>query len=233
MKTPPNEDDMDAEIHRLSTGICNCYLIKENNAVMVDAGPPNNADKLRTALQKLAIEPRDISLMLITHGHYDHIGSVSEVKALTGCKVAINHREKEWVEQALRPLPPGIGIWGAVLAVLMRTMTPLMKFPSALVDIELGDEEFPLQPFGINGKVLYTPGHTAGSMSLLLDTGEAFVGDLAMNGLPMRIGPGMPSVGDDKDTIKASWRLLLDNGAKWIYPSHGNPFSADVLKRAS
>lgn len=223
---------MSAEIHKLSLGICNCYLVKEDGIILVDAGPPNQVSKLRMELQTLSINPGDISLLLLTHGHYDHIGSVSAVKTLTNCKVAINHREKEWLEQALRPMPPGIGVWGAVLAVLMRIMIPFMKFPASPVDIALEDSEFPLHPFGVNGKVLYTPGHTTGSMSLLLDTGEAFVGDLAMNGLPMRIGPGMPSVGDDRNTIKTSWKLLLDSAAKWIYPGHGNPFSADVLREA-
>jgi hydroxyacylglutathione hydrolase len=223
---------MSTEIHKLSLGICNCYLVKEDGLVLVDAGPPNQVSKLRMELQTLSIKPEDISLLLLTHGHYDHIGSVSAVKSLTNCRVVINHREKEWVEQALRPLPPGIGLWGAIMGVLMRITIPFVKFPASSVDIALEDKEFPLHPFGINGKVIYTPGHTSGSMSLLLETGEAFVGDLAMGGLPMRIGPGMPTVGDNRNTIKASWKLLLDSGAKWIYPSHGNPFSADVLQEA-
>ena len=223
---------MSAEIHKLSLGISNCYLVKDDGIIMIDAGPPNQVSKLRMELQTMSINPEEIALLLLTHGHYDHIGSVSAVKTLTHCKVAINHREKEWVEQALRPMPPGIGIWGAVLAALMRITTPFVKFPASPVDIALEDREFPLQPFGINGRVIYTPGHTSGSMSILLETGEAFVGDLAMNGFPMRIGPGMPSVGDDRNTIKASWKLLLDSGARWIYPSHGNPFSADILQEA-
>ena len=223
---------MNAEIYKLSLGICNCYLIKEDGIILVDAGPPNQVSKLRMELQTLSIKPEDISLLLLTHGHYDHIGSVSAVKTLTNCKVAINHREKEWVEQALRPMPPGIGVWGNVMAALMRIAVPFVKFPASSVDIALEDTEFPLHPFGINGRVLYTPGHTSGSMSLLLETGETFIGDLAMNGFPMRIGPGMPTVGDNRDTIKASWKLLLDSGAKWIYPAHGNPFSADVLQEA-
>jgi len=223
---------MSAEIHKLSLGICNCYLIKEEGLILVDAGPPNQVSKFRMELQTLAIKPEDISLLVITHGHYDHIGSVSAVKALTHCKVAINHREKEWVEQALRPLPPGIGVWGSVLASLMRITASFVRFPTSSVDIALEDTEFLLHPFGINGKVLHTPGHSSGSMSLLLETGEAFVGDLAMNAFPIRIGPGMPIFGDDRNTIKASWKLLLDNGARWIHPAHGNPFSADVLKKA-
>ncbi len=223
---------MSAEIHKLSLGICNCYLVKEDGLILIDAGPPNQVSKLRMELQTLSINPEDISLLLLTHGHYDHIGSANAVKALTNCKIAISHHEKEWVEQALRPMPPGIGIWGAIMATLMRAVTPFMKFPASSVDITLEDREFLLNPFGINGKVLHTPGHSSGSMSVLLETGEAFVGDLAMNGFPMRIRPGMPIFGDDRNTVKASWKLLLDNGAKWIYPAHGNPFSADVLQEA-
>jgi glyoxylase-like metal-dependent hydrolase (beta-lactamase superfamily II) len=68
-------------------------------------------------------------------------------------------------------------------------------------------------------------------MSLLLDTGEAFVGDLAMNGFPMRFGYGMPVFADDTDIVKESWRLLLDNGAKWIYSAHGKPFQAEKLRK--
>ena len=140
---------MSAEIHKLSLGVSNCYLVKEDGIILVDAGPPNQVSKLRMELQTLSINPEDISLLLLTHGHSDHIGSVSAVKTLTHCKVAINYREKEWVEQALRQTPPGIGIWGTILTVLMRVTTPFSKFPASPVDIALEDREFPLQPFGI------------------------------------------------------------------------------------
>jgi hypothetical protein len=41
----------------------------------------------------------------------------------------------------------------------------------------------------------------------------------------------MPSLGDNRTTVKESWRLLLANGARTIYPAHGHSFSADVLKK--
>ena len=78
---------------------------------------------------------------------------------------------------------------------------------------------------------LYTPGHTLGSMSLLLDSGEAFVGDLAMSGFPKMIGKGMPVFAEDVVAVKESWRLLLSRGARLIYPAHGNPFESRVLKK--
>ncbi len=95
----------------------------------------------------------------------------------------------------------------------------------------LEDKDLSLESYGISGTLLYTPGHTIGSMSLLLNTGDAFVGDLAMNGLPLRIGPGFPIYAVDIEAVKKSVKLLLERGAKRIYPSHGDSFKAELLKK--
>lgn len=68
---------------------------------------------------------------------------------------------------------------------------------STSVDIALRDENFTLTPFGIPGNVVYTPGHTMGSVSILLEIGDAFVGDLAMNGLPFGFRPGLAIFAED------------------------------------
>jgi len=206
-------------------------LIREEGLILVDAGSPNQGKRFLKALRDLSIDAEDISLILLTHGHWDHIGSANELKSLTDGKVAINQHEKDWVEQALKRLPPAISLGGKILAPIIKMSMPLVKFPGTSVDIVLEDTEFSLEPYGIHGKVLYTPGHSSGSMSLLLDTGEAFVGDLAMSGFPLRTGPGMPAFAEDIGALKESWRSLLTRGAKWIYPAHGKPFRAEVLER--
>jgi glyoxylase-like metal-dependent hydrolase (beta-lactamase superfamily II) len=208
-----------------------CYLIRERGLILVDAGPPQKAGLLRKKLQALSISANDVSLIVLTHAHWDHIGSLGEWKKMTGSKVAVNHREREWVEKALKPLPKVLSPWGMLVKLLATMMAATSRFGGTPVDLALEDDGISLEPFGIPGRMLHTPGHTQGSMSVLLDTGEAFVGDLAMNGLPLRFGPGMPSLGDDPNAVKASWRLLLDSGAKKIYPAHGRPFSADVLRK--
>ncbi len=222
---------MKTEIHRLSLGMCYCYLIKQEGLILVDTGFPNQGKKFLKELTSLSIVPKDISLIILTHGHNDHIGSANEIKGLTGGKVAINQREKEWVEQALKPLPPPVGLWGKIMMIMLKRVTTRIHFPGTPVDLALGDEDFSLEDYGIHGRVLHTPGHTAGSMSLLLDTGDAFVGDLVMNGLPMRIGAGMPIFAESTDAVKKSWRKLLDNGAKRIYCAHGKLFQADKLQK--
>ncbi|MFC1900523.1 MBL fold metallo-hydrolase [Chloroflexota bacterium] len=220
------------EIYKLPYPACNCYLIKQDGLILIDAGPPNQVDRFLELLGEQAIEPQEISLMLMTHGHWDHIGSASDIKSLTGCEVAINYREKDWVEKALKPAPRGVGLWGSIGALMAKSMIARVTFPGVDVDLAVGDEDYNLEQWGVSGKVLYTPGHTSGSMSVLLDDGQAFIGDLAMSGFPMRIGPGMPPFAEDTNAIKESWKKLLDNGARYIYPAHGNPFSADVLAKA-
>jgi glyoxylase-like metal-dependent hydrolase (beta-lactamase superfamily II) len=112
----------------------------------------------------------------------------------------------------------------------LMKLAPKMSVPASKVDIVLGDDDFSLEVYGIPARVIYTPGHTMGSMSVLMESGEAIVGDLAMNTRLLRLSPGMPVFADDISLIKLSWKKLLDLGAKTIYPAHGRPFSAEILK---
>ena len=207
-------------------GAGNCYVIKDKGAIMIDSGTPNKEKNFVKSLKKLSIKPEDIKLVILTHGHWDHIGSAKEIKEITGAKIAMHQLEKDCLEKSLMLVPPAVNRWGHIFAWIMSRFMPLVHIPSTDVDIILGDENFSLVEFGIPGKVIHTPGHSSGSVSALLETGDAFVGDLAMNGFPLRLGPGLPIFADDIQKVKESWNLLLDKGANMIYPAHGNPFSA-------
>jgi len=175
---------------------------------------------------------RWVSLVVFTHGHFDHIGAASELKEATGAKLAIHEKDAPLLEGAQTPFPPGITPWGRFLSRLYTPFMPLVRFPPATVDLVLGDDGLSLRDYGIPGRVIHTPGHTAGSISVLLETGEAFVGDLAMSKLPLRRSPGLPVLAEDRDAIVRSWRLLLDAGATTVYLSHGRPFPAEVIQDA-
>jgi glyoxylase-like metal-dependent hydrolase (beta-lactamase superfamily II) len=125
-----------------------------------------------------------------------------------------------------------VTLWGQVLSIIAKVFMPFIDFPPTEVDVLLGDEGLSLSDFGIPGRVLYTPGHSSGSVSVLLDSGEAFVGDLAMNTFPLRLTPGLPIFAEDPAAVIASWELLLEAGAREVYPAHGKPFPADVIRRA-
>ena len=223
---------MEHEIIPVKLKITNCFLIRGSGGfLLVDAGPPKSSDLFQQALLGLSIDPADIKMIFLTHGHWDHWGSLHEIKDFTAAPAAINHREKEWVEKGENHLPGGIGTWGKIMVGLMRIMPIKSQLNATGIDIALEDDDLSLEKYGIKGRIIRTPGHTDGSMSLLLDTGEAFVGDLAMSGFPRLGGPGPFVVGKDINTMKDSWQILLDAGARVIYPSHGDPFNASLLNK--
>jgi hydroxyacylglutathione hydrolase len=213
-------------------GITRCYIIQDKGTIMVDSGPPDKLGSFLKSMKKISMDPKQIKLVVHTHGHWDHIGSTKAIKETTGAQIAMHSPDKDWLEKSLNQLPPGVTTWGRILLKLTSGYMRSAKIPATSVDIVLSDEEFPLAPFGIPGKVLFTPGHTMGSVSVLLETGDAFVGDLAMNGLPFRLRPGLTILAEDNQKVKESWKLLLDKGAKTVYPGHGKPFSADIIRKA-
>lgn len=223
---------MAVDIFQIELGFDQCYVLKSEGVIAVDAGAPNKGRNFARGLERASIDPQDVQLIVITHGHWDHVGSAGELKAITGAQLAMHQREVHWLEQSLTPLPPGVTLWGRVFISLHKKLMPLINIPPVKVDVALGDDGLLLSDYGIPGRVLHTPGHSSGSVSVLLDTGEAFVGDLAMNRFPLRLSPGLPIFAEDQAAVVESWRSLLDQGATTVYPAHGKPFPAEVIRKA-
>lgn len=113
---------------------------------------------------------------------------------------------------------------------VLQSVPALFRFPAVDPEILVSDE-MPLEDFGLAGRIIHTPGHTRGSLSLLLAGGEAFVGDLAVNYLPFNLSPVFPPFADDPEGLIRSWNMLLEKDARTIYPGHGRPFSAQILRQ--
>ncbi len=212
------------EIHKIKSGITNCYIIGDKSKVLIDTGMPGEFDKFKQSLKDLDIAPEQISYLIITHGHWDNIGNASKIKDLTGAKVLAHKNDRELIEEGRKFIPSGVTKWGKILRPLLNLMIKKFSMEPTQVDIEINDEDFSLEKFGVKGRILFTPGHSPGSVSVLLDTGEAFVGDMAMNALPLTICPELPIFAEDLAEVKTSWEKLIAKGATTIYPANGDAF---------
>jgi glyoxylase-like metal-dependent hydrolase (beta-lactamase superfamily II) len=223
---------MKLEIFRIKLGLNSCYLIRGNDVVMVDGGMPNKLKLFKSELLKLEIQPSKIKLIVLTHSHFDHCGSAREIRDLTGAKVAIHESERTFLENGGTLIPKGVNIYGKIIQPLLLPFFKKISYPKFIPDILITDKPYPLSMYGIDGNIIHTPGHTIGSISVILDSGEGFVGCMAHNGLPFRIHPGLPIYAQDIESVKKCWKILIDKGVKMIYPGHGKPFPAEVMKKS-
>ena len=71
---------MGVSIHTIPLGVGNVYVLKDKGVIMVDGGGPNKGNAFLKGLEKAKINPAEIQLIILTHGHWDHIGSMLKSK---------------------------------------------------------------------------------------------------------------------------------------------------------
>ncbi len=213
-----------------------CYLIREKGIIIIDAGGRNKTPALKKALKDIEIDPAIIGLIVLTHGHPDHVTSAKDFKELTGAKIAMHQLDKqcletgEWNKTHMPKAAKG-SLWGWLFSKISGPFFSRQKIPTCEVEVSVGDEGYSLTDFGISGQIIHTPGHTRGSISVVLDSGEAFVGDLAMNKFPLRLNAGLPILAEDVTAVKESLEHLVELNVATVYPGHGKPFSMNILKK--
>jgi hydroxyacylglutathione hydrolase len=219
---------MNMEIIKLKLALSNAYLVRGRKTILVDTGSPREGMKILRALARLGIEPKDFSLILHTHAHFDHAGSTLQLKHWIDVPTAVHTADAEMLARGRVHAPTPTNLEGRLIIPFVNT-----PFSAVKADI-LIDEEISLKEFGVNGKVIFTPGHTAGSISVLLANGEAIVGDLMMGGsMGGNLFPSRPNYhyyADDLAQVRASIRKLIDMKVKKFYVGHGGPLGADVVQ---
>ncbi|PKL69452.1 MAG: MBL fold metallo-hydrolase [Methanomicrobiales archaeon HGW-Methanomicrobiales-1] len=189
------------------------YLIAGETITLIDTGVAGCETRIFDYIRSIGRDPAEISLVILTHSHPDHIGAARAIRGETGCNVAAHPDERAWIEDVElqnqeRPVPGFTTLVGGPVPIdyeLDRGDT---------IDID-GSGEYELQ-------VLHTPGHSAGSISLYLENEVAlFSGDV------IPVTSDLP-VYDDVTESEESIRLLRSlRGIRvllsaWDEPRYGN-----------
>lgn len=220
------DSDFENRVYPTKLGHVNIYLVKtEDGYILVDAGMPNKDGQLNKVFQQYGVDPKSVRLIILTHGHLDHVGSAAYVQEITGGKI-LCHRSYA-ADLANGKFEPAVS--QKVSGRILNFMTGFLgsKMGRLTADI-IVDEELELSEFGLSGKVIHTPGHSASSLSILLDNGEALIGDLIREENPGEVGFGM--FYEDKDTVLNSLKKVAAYNPKIIYLSHGTSIDNRVLK---
>ncbi len=198
-------------------------LVNGSNSVIIDTGVKGNINRFKLLLKQFQLKPSDIRLIILTHTHYDHTGNLKALADLTGAKVLVHKNEFENLKNGFIAIPVGQGKFSHFISKLGSAIYPRFASPKPFIADLINENEFDLQDFNIDGKVISTPGHTNGSQSVLLNK-TLISGDTFVN---MRNGDIFPPFANEPKILLETWQNIFDLGIENIYPGHGKMFKIE------
>jgi glyoxylase-like metal-dependent hydrolase (beta-lactamase superfamily II) len=207
-------------------GSVNCYLLEgPSGFLLVDSGGSNNRQALLDGLNSAGCTPGKLRLILITHGDFDHTGNAAAVRQAFGGQIAMHAADAPMAEigdMFANRKPPH-----RLLRLLLPAFSGFGAAQRFKPDLLLEDGQV-LSPYGFEGRVLSIPGHSKGSLGLLMDNGDFFCGDL----LTGTSGPALNSLIDNLAEASASLEKLASLQIGTVYPGHGEPFCFETFIQA-
>lgn len=214
-------------IIQILTGRSNVFLLTDGNTnILIDTSVPRLWNKLQKRLEKINISKVDY--LILTHAHFDHAGNACKIREKYKSRVIVQKSESGYLANGDNILPEGTTLFTRpVIKLFGRRLFERFKYEPCLFDISV-DLSFDLKEFGFNAYIMHTPGHTSGSMSVIIDDEIGIVGDSMFGVFKWSVFP--PYAEDAKMMVK-SWGTLLESNCYLFIPSHGSANSRSLVKR--
>jgi len=217
---------MALKIIPIRAGAAHVFLVKEEKIFfLVDAGNKGYAGKIAKVISSQGLQLSELKFIFLTHTHYDHAGSAAELKRLTGAKIIVHEKEADYLRRGDQFVPAGTNFLAKTISGIGRLLGKIYSsYPAVEPDI-IFTEIMSLEPYGLNAKIISTPGHTIGSSCLVIEN-VIFGGDTLFN---IR-GKIFPPFANDTSILLKSWKKILDEkNIEWYYPAHGKRLNKDTL----
>ncbi len=206
-------------IHQVDGVTGNVYLVKDyNKLILIDTGLPRSDGKILKYVHSIGQTPSDVSTIILTHFHIDHVGSALKLKSQTNAKIAVHEKEADVI--AGKKAQPKLK------NVLFRTLSSMAKAAPIEPDLLLKNND----KVG-RLTVVHTPGHSEGSMSLLdVERKVIFVGD-ALRFTDGKIESPPERFTLNPDTAKESIGLISTFDFDVLLCGHGDPLMPSASEK--
>ncbi|MEI6950387.1 MBL fold metallo-hydrolase [Paraflavisolibacter sp. H34] len=214
-------------IYQLLHQRSNAFLIHTGrDYLMVDTGISWARRALAARLQELRVPEDGIKYLILTHTHFDHCGSARYIVNHFKASAIVHACESFYLEGGFSPLPQGATPLTKIVSRIGMLLQPLFTVPKLRPAI-LVDRLFPMQALGYDIDIIQTPGHSPGSVSVLVNHEIALVGDALFGVYAHSV---IPPFYNDFDLLAGSMKKLADSGCRLYLPGHGREITGQRLK---
>lgn len=207
-------------IEQIRFGSVQCYLIGNNKAsILVDTADEKHAFSLYRR-----IKDKNVKLIVLTHGHNDHIGGAATLQNKLNVPIAMHAEDMNLLPDNLsQPLYADSFVGRFILKISQRALKAKARQFSQILPIKDGDS---LESFGVSAVVVGLPGHTKGSIGLRFE--DTIIAGDAMFHL---FGASSARLYTDKTAALQSTRRIAETRPTTVYVGHGKPIPAKTLRR--
>jgi glyoxylase-like metal-dependent hydrolase (beta-lactamase superfamily II) len=215
-------------IAQILGGRSNVFLLSHGGRnVLVDTGRQKDRAHLLERLQDLRVALLDA--LVLTHTHFDHAENAAFLQKKYGARVLVHESEAGFLLKGKSPLPAGTLLPTKLLmALFAHRMASGLTYEPCRPDV-LVEDGLDLTDFGPSARLIHTPGHSRGSMSLVVDDEIALVGDAMFGVFPCTI---FPPFADDVPQLISSWGRLLETGCRLFLTGHGSADNRRLMEKA-
>jgi len=212
----------------LKIGITNCYLIEtENSFILADTGQKRFSNKLNSILESTLTKEKKLDYLILSHTHYDHAENAKMIQSKYSPKVIVHKNEYGFLKNGFTTLPKGTNLITNFISGMGNKFAAWIgEYEPVTADIQFEESTLLNQIKGI--ELIETPGHTIGSISIIIDDEIALVGDTLFGVFPNTI---LPPFADDKDELIESWKKLLQTNCKLFLPAHGKAIKRESIEK--
>ena len=204
-------------------------LVEGEKAVLVDTGVPDSEDQIVQTLHQEGIDVTNVKLIVITHAHADHTGSAVRLREMSGAPIAIHKADALYVESGTNASVIPATFLGRFMALFSEKM-------NAKMDVQfkpdvIFEETFSLADYGFSARVIPTPGHTPGSVSVITDDGDMIIGDIVARQFMVGGKASFPIFATDKGQVITSLKAILGEKPRRCYSAHAGEVKVDEIRR--
>jgi hydroxyacylglutathione hydrolase len=214
-------------IIEILSGRSNVFLLKNGEKnVLIDTSPGYMWYLLDKRLKKLNV--RIVDYLIITHAHFDHAANSNKIKKYYKSLVIIHQSEAANLAAGRNTNTSGTNlIYKFISKYLTISRMTFLNYEPCEYDFTV-NTTFDLTNMGFNAYILHTPGHTKGSMSVIIDDEIALVGDCMFGVFSSSV---YPPVAENPQELIKSWCILLDTDCSIFIPSHGSANSRELVQK--